>query len=716
MVETLLYVLLALAVGAFVLLLIVLLRKQSSGSSPELVTRLSNLERIGQTALVETSKSSGGLDSVAVQLRDFTQATALALESSRQGVDEKLTQTLTESRSGREELTRAFQAFESKLEQRLSGFDTSLTARFEALQQSLTGRLEESNKALLANLVQAQADAATNRKELSDTLTAFKGELNVTMAGLTVESLKAREALAESAGVFETRIQERFESLGTANRTTFDYLRTDITSLLGTMQESLTVRLDDSSKALIANLAQAHTDAATNRKELTDTLSAFKNELNATMTALTGESLKAREALGENATAFEARIQERFEALTLATRLTLDSLKADVISQLGAMSTAMRDQLDGNGNQLKNQFTSLQESVGQQLLNMAQANLQNADQLRVTLNERLTAIQADNTSKLEEMRRTVDEKLHATLEQRLGDSFKLVSERLEQVHTGLGEMKTLAGSVGDLKRVMTNVRTRGTWGEVQLGAIIENIMTSDQYSRNVKTIPGSNEMVEFAVKFPGTAVDAPIWLPIDSKYPVEQYQRLLDAYDAADKPLIQQAGNAFESSLRTEAKKISSKYLSPPFTTDFAILFVPTEGLFAEVMRRPGLADGIQTEHRVLISGPANLSAMLSSFQMGFRTLAIERRSSEVWGILSSVKTEFQKFGDIVDATKKSIDAAANKFNELGRRSRAIGKHLRDVQELPAPVAELGGNFATIDFDEDIEHAGGPSESLALKL
>lgn len=606
MIEILLYVVITLAAFAIVLLIAILTKKQTNESSPEILARLASIEQTGQSALVETGKSAGGLEGVSKQIRDFTQTTAVAMEVSRQAVDEKLTQTLTESRSGREELAKAFQAVESKLEQRLSAFDVSLSTRFEGFQQSISARIDESSKALLANLAQAKTDAALNRKELTDTLTAFKSELNVALAALTNESLKARETLAESSA------------------------------------------------------------------------------------------------------AFEMRIQERFEALTAATRLTLDSLKADVVSQLSVMSTAMKDQLDGNGNQLKNQFTNLQESVGQQLQSMALANSQNGELLRVTLNERLISIQTDNTNKLEEMRKTVDEKLHATLEQRLGDSFKLVSERLELVHTGLGEMKTLAGSVGDLKRVMTNVRARGTWGEVQLGAIIESVMTSGQYSRNVKTIPGSNDVVEFAIKFPGNSDDTPLWLPIDSKYPVEQYQRLLDAYDAADKALILTCGNAFESSLRAEAKKISSKYVSPPHTTDFAILFVPTEGLFAEVMRRPGLADALQTEFHVLISGPANLAAMLSSFQMGFRTLAIEKRSSEVWGILSSVKTEFQKFGDIVDATKKSIDAAANKFTELGRRSRAIKKHLQDVEELPAgaPSVALGHNFVAIDLDEDVESDG----------
>jgi DNA recombination protein RmuC len=300
------------------------------------------------------------------------------------------------------------------------------------------------------------------------------------------------------------------------------------------------------------------------------------------------------------------------------------------------------------------------------------------------LNERLAAIQKDNTDKLEEMRRTVDEKLHATLEQRLGDSFKLVSERLELVHAGLGEMKNLAGSVGDLKRVMTNVRTRGTWGEVQLGAIMESLLTAEQFSRNVKTVPGSNDLVEFAVKLPGMADDTPMWLPVDSKYPIEPYQRLQDAHESMDKSVIQQAAGAFETSIRAEAKKISSKYVSPPHTTDFAILFLPTEGLFAEVARIPGLVEALQNEHRVVVAGPTTLSAILNSLRLGFRTLAIEKRSSEVWGILGSVKTEFQKFGEVVEATKRSIDAAAKKFDEVGKRTRAVQKKLRDVQELPA--------------------------------
>ena len=463
-----------------------------------------------------------------------------------------------------------------------------------------------------------------------------------------------------------------------------DALAQQITGFTQTTQHTL----EALRHALDERLAQGQADAAAARKELSDTLGGFRTELTTTTAALARESVKSREAMAESAQLFEQRIQERFEALTAATRLTLDSLKADIQTQLGAMSGALKDQLEANGSQIRHQFSVLQDAVSQQLGGLVQGSQQNAEQLRSALNERLAAIQADNSTKLEEMRRTVDEKLHATLEQRLGESFKLVSDRLEQVHKGLGEMQTLAGSVGDLKRVMTNVKTRGTWGEMQLGAIIDNVLTPDQFARNVKTVPGSDELVEFAIRLPGRNDEHPVWLPIDAKYPVEQYQRLLDAQDAADKAAIAAAGNAFEASIKLEAKKIFAKYVSPPYTTDFAVLYLPTEGLFAEVIRRPGLVEAVQNDCRVMITGPANLAAMLNSLQMGFKTLAIEKRSSEVWGVLGQVKTEFAKFGDVVEATRKSIDAAAKKFEQVGVRTRAIQRRLRDVQELPAPKDE----------------------------
>ncbi|WP_313072475.1 DNA recombination protein RmuC [Melaminivora sp.] len=444
-------------------------------------------------------------------------------------------------------------------------------------------------------------------------------------------------------------------------------------------------------------LAQGRADAAAARRELTEALAAFRTELAQTAQSLNDGSHRSREAIAESTQLFGQRIQERFDALGLATQGTFDSLKGDIHTQLAAMALALKEQLAGNT---------------RQLVELSASSQQGAEALRTALNERLAAIQSDNAAKLEEMRRTVDEKLHATLEQRLGESFKLVSDRLEQVHKGLGEMQTLAGSVGDLKRVMTNVKTRGTWGEMQLGLIIDNVLTPEQYAKNVKTMPGSEDLVEFAIRLPGRNDEHPVWLPIDSKYPVEHYQRLQDAHDAADKALMQSAGSAFEMSIRVEAKKISAKYVSPPHTTDFAVLYLPSEGLFAEVMRRPGLVEAVQNDCRVVITGPANLAAMLNSLQMGFKTLAIEKRSSEVWGVLGQVKTEFAKFGEVVEATRKSIDAAAKRFEQVGVRTRAIQRKLRDVQELPAPAEPAAGQvLASALLEAGIDAAEAETEA-----
>src|SRR5574343_976581 len=279
------------------------------------------------------------------------------------------------------------------------------------------------------------------------------------------------------------------------------------------------------------------------------------------------------------------------------------------------------------------------------------------EHLKIAVESRLGAIQADNAVKLDEMRKTVDEKLHATLEQRLGESFKLVSERLEQVHRGLGEMQTLAAGVGDLKRVLTNVKTRGTWGEVQLSALLEQLLTMDQFAANVPTRPGSSERVDFAIRLPGKDDGAVVWLPIDAKFPIEDYQRLLDAQEPA---AIEEAAKAIEVRLKNEARSIREKYVAPPHTTDFAVLYLPIEGLYAEALRRPGLAEALQRDHRITLAGPTTLAAMLNSLQMGFRTLAIEQRSAEVWAVLGAVKTEFGKFGEALAHTRKKLDEASN--------------------------------------------------------
>ena len=320
------------------------------------------------------------------------------------------------------------------------------------------------------------------------------------------------------------------------------------------------------------------------------------------------------------------------------------------------------------------------ESFAQQLARLTQSNELRFGELRASIEARLTALQADNASQLEEMRKTVDEKLHATLEQRLGESFKLVSERLELVHQGLGEMQTLAAGVGDLKKVLTNVKTRGTWGEVQLAALLDQLLTAEQYAKNVATRPDSGERVEFAIRLPGGDAQRPVWLPIDAKFPIEDYQRLTDAQERADPLAVELAAKALESRLREEARKIRDKYVEPPYTTDFAILYLPTEGLYAEALRRPGLADGLQRDFRISVAGPTTLAALLNSLQMGFRTLAIEQRSSEVWGVLGAVKTEFGKFGEALDATRKKLEQATRSIESAGVRTRQIERKLKGVE------------------------------------
>jgi DNA recombination protein RmuC len=347
----------------------------------------------------------------------------------------------------------------------------------------------------------------------------------------------------------------------------------------------------------------------------------------------------------------------------------------------------------------------LTDSLTEQLRVLSDSNERRLAEVRSAVETRLTALQQGNESKLEQMRVTVDEKLQATLEQRLGESFKQVADRLEQVHRGLGEMQTLARDVGALNRVLTNVKTRGIFGEVQLAGLLEQVFTPEQYATNVATVPGRSERVEFAIRLPGQRSDgAPLWLPIDAKFPREDYERLLEAQDRADPVAVEVAAKAIEMRLRAESRSIRDKYLAPPHTTDFAILFVPTEGLYAEALRRPGLVDAMQREFKVMLAGPTTLLATLTSLQMGFRTLALERRSAEVWEVLGAVKTEFGKFGDALRRTRDKLNQAANTISEAETRTRQMGRALKAVEALPDPRAQqlLPGLAA-----EDAEPRGG---------
>ena len=306
------------------------------------------------------------------------------------------------------------------------------------------------------------------------------------------------------------------------------------------------------------------------------------------------------------------------------------------------------------------------------------------ESVRSIVDLRLTQLQEDNSKQIDKMRATVDEKLQGTLEKRLGESFKLVSDRLEQVHQGLGAMQQLASDVGGLQRVLTNVKTRGGWGEVQLGALLEQVLTPDQFARNVKTRDESAENVEFAIKLPGDENGAPVWLPIDAKFPTEDYHRLIAAQEQGDTNAVEESMKSLEAQLKRSAKDICQKYINPPKTTDFALMFLPTEGLYAEAIRRVGLVEQVQRDCRVVFAGPTTLAALLNSLQMGFRTLAIQKRSSEVWNLLAVVKSEFGKFGEALSGVKEKLDQAARKIEDVDVRSRAITKKLRDVEELPS--------------------------------
>ncbi|GLQ91878.1 DNA recombination protein RmuC [Dyella acidisoli] len=415
-------------------------------------------------------------------------------------------------------------------------------------------------------------------------------------------------------------------------------------------------------------------------------LDSLKDDVRHLREALAHEQREGRNELSQSLMQFG----QRLDVLTERTDSGLQALSQRLVEE----TRRGREELATTLNQLGGQQK-------QQLATLTADNEKRLGEVRTTLETKLTAIQQDNAAKLEQMRATVDEKLQSTLETRLGESFKLVSERLEAVQRGLGEMQSLASGVGDLKRVLSNVKTRGILGEMQLGALLDQMLTPEQYAANIATVPGSDERVEFAIRLPGGDRDDQVWLPIDAKFPREDYERLLDAQQQADVEAVERAANALERRVRDEAKTIRAKYIAPPATTDFAILFLPTEGLYAEIIRRPGLFDSLQREQRVTIAGPTTLSALLNSLQMGFRTLAIQKRSSEVWQLLGAVKNEFGKFGDVLKMVRKKLDEAGRHIDATAVRTRAIERKLRDVESLPGEQAQqlLG---ESLNGDEEV--------------
>jgi DNA recombination protein RmuC len=418
--------------------------------------------------------------------------------------------------------------------------------------------------------------------------------------------------------------------------------------------------------------SEVQASARDSRAELTQSLSLFQQAL----LAQSGDVARTQ--------------NEQIDSFRVQLGTTQQQLMTSLASARDAQDMALKRFADGLNEQLRQVTEGSERKLGE---------------VRLVVEQRLTALQDGNEKKLDQMRATVDEKLQTTLEARLGQSFKQVADRLEQVHKGLGEMQTLAAGVGDLKHLLTNVKTRGIFGEAQLAGLLEQVFVVDQYAAQVATRPGSRNVVDFAIKLPGKSEQGhPLWLPIDAKFPNEDYERLLDAQGRADLLAAEAAGKALESRIRLEARAIADKYVEPPYTTDFAILFLPTEGLYAEVLRRPGLMEALQREHRITLAGPTTLLAMLSSLQMGFRTLALEKRSSEVWQVLGAVKTEFGKFGDVLAKVKTQTETVLKTIDGAETRSRAMGRALKKVEALPDLQAQA---FIPVDKDFDQEPDAG---------
>ena len=462
-------------------------------------------------------------------------------------------------------------------------------------------------------------------------------------------------------------------------------------------QRELTERLQEALRADARALERGLRDevgrsAADTRQELGQTLATFQQTL--------------LHQQGDVARTQNEQIDGFRTQLASTQQLLADTLQQTTLA-LGRQSLAAREAQDAA-------LARLAERLTEQLRALAQGSDQRLAEVRTTVETKLSAIQADNEKKLEQMRATVDEKLHATLEQRLGESFKQVADRLEQVHRGLGEMQLLARDVGSLNRVLSNVKARGIFGEVQLSGLLEQVFTREQYALNVETLPGSGARVEFAIRLPGRRDDhAPLWLPIDCKFPREDYERLLEAQEQADRAGAEAAGRAIEARLRQEARTIREKYVAPPHTTDFGIMFVPTEGLYAEALRRPGLVESLQREHKVMLAGPTTLLATLSSLQMGFRTLALEQRSTEVWEVLGAVKTEFEKFGQVLAKTKKKLDEASGSIEAAQTRSNVMARRLRTVEALPQERARALLLGLPADDDDEEPPIAEPQPGVA---
>ncbi len=516
------------------------------------------------------------------------------------------------------------------------------------------------------------------REEVSRSEQEVRSEVRVTHEAtantLVMNIGELSKTLTTQLEGVRTTFDGRFQSLQQGNENKLNQIRQTVTEHLQTTSDTLVTTIGE---------------LGNTQKAATDTLVATIGELGEAQARHLQDVVRSTNDLTlSNETSIEnvrKTVDERLQTLRESNESKLEQITQTVTEHLQTTADTLVTTIGELGEAQARQLTNGTKAIS----DLTQTHKASIEDVRTIVDKRLQDMQASNESKLDQMRQTVDEQLQSTLERRLGESFNIVSKRLEDVQRGLGEMQNLATGVGDLKRVLTNVKARGTWGEVQLGALLEEVLTPDQYSTNVKIHENSHEEVEYAIRLPGKddGPDSCVWLPIDSKFPLADYEKLVDATDASKAVTVQKATQAFIRSVQIEAKKIQDKYIAPPKTTDFAIMFLPTEGLYGEVLRAPGLVTELLQRYRIVVAGPTTLAAILSSLRLGFRTLAIEKRSSEVWEVLAAVKTEFGKFGGVIDKLKRQLSTAAKTIDETGVRTRAMERKLRTVEDLPPEEA-----------------------------
>ena len=551
----------------------------------------------------------------------------------------------------------------------LEGVRTTFDERFQSLRQGNENKLDQIRQTVTEHL-----------KTTSDTLVATVGELGNAQKSATDALVATISELGDAQTQQLQGVTNATNNLTQSNETGIENIRKTVDERIQTLQANNESKLDQIRQIVTEHL-----------KTMSDTLISTVGELGDAQTQQLQDMTNATNNLTQsNETGIEnirKTVDERIQNLQTNNEGSLDQIRQTVTERLKTTADTLVKTISELG-----EAQSRQLANGTQAINdLTQTNKSSIEDVRTIVDKRLQDMQTSNEGKLDQIRQTVDEQLQSTLEKRLGESFNIVSKRLEEVQRGLGEMQNLATGVGDLKRVLTNVKARGTWGEVQLGALLEEVLTPDQYRANVKLHENSQEEVEYAIQLPGNdeSPDSCVWLPIDSKFPLADYERLVDAADTSDVGAVQTATQAFIKSVQNEAKKIRDKYIAPPKTTDFAIMFLPTEGLYAEVLRAPGQVTELLQRYRIVVAGPTTLAAILSSLRMGFRTLAIEKRSSEVWEVLSAVKTEFGKFGGVMDKLKRQLNTASKTIEETGVRTRAMERRLRTVEELPIEEATL---------------------------